>query len=345
MKSFKEICKMTQPQVKEYMKEYLVSKKYDIVNEDGFLYAKGDIPVLLIAHMDTVHKELCNTINEVDGKLSSPQGIGGDDRCGVYIIMLIAKELHCSVLLCEDEEKGGIGARKFTKAKYKCADENGKAIEKKYIDHLDVNYMIEFDRRGSNDAVFYSCDNKDFTNFVTDCTGFKFATGSYSDISTLMPAAKIAGVNLSSGYYKAHTTDEYVVYDEMVDTAATAIYLIKEKVDEPFKYVAKEYKPVKYEYYAKSKRNNNSLAPYESDAYYGCLYDMGGYNTPKHVDDGLYKIAKKDKKIEMEVIIVTLSGEEDIIFTNGDTKDECWKNLFLDNPDLCFNQIVDYDWS
>lgn len=336
MKSFKDICKMTQPEVKDYMKEYLTSKKYDVVNEDGFLYAKGDIPVLLVAHMDTVHKETCKTINEVDGKLSSPEGIGGDDRCGVYIIMLIAKELHCSVLLCEDEEKGGIGARKFTQAKYKHTDAKGKTTEKKYIENLGVNYMIEFDRKGCSDAVFYSCDNKEFTNFVTDCTGFKFATGSFSDISTLMPASKIAGVNLSSGYYKAHTTDEYVVYDEMIDTAATAIFLIKEEVDKPFKYVAKQYKPTNiYNNY------NSSLPRYERDMYYENLYDMNS----KHVDKGLYKIAKNEKLIEMEVIIVTLDGEEEIIFTNGETKDECWKNLFLDNPDLCFNQITDWNFS
>jgi len=337
MKSFIDICKMTQPEVKEYMKEYLTSRKYNVVNEDGFLYAKGDIPVLLVAHMDTVHKETCKTINEVDGKISSPEGIGGDDRCGVYIIMLIARELHCSVLLCEDEEKGGIGAKKFTKAKYKYTDSTGKTIEKKYIDNLDVNYMIEFDRKGNSDAVFYSCDNKDFTNFVTEGTGFKFATGSFSDISTLMPSSKIAGVNLSSGYYNPHSTEEYVVYDDMIDTVGAAISLIKDEVNEPFKFIAKKYEaPKKYDY----SSFNNYTPKYESEMYYGNLYNM-----PKYADEGLYKIAKKDSLIEMEAIITNEVGEEEIIFTRGETKNECWRNLFLDNPDICFNQIVDYNWS
>jgi hypothetical protein len=62
MKSFENICKMTQPEVKAYMKDYLASKKYNVVDEDGFLYAKGDIPVLLVAHMDTVHDEQCKKI-------------------------------------------------------------------------------------------------------------------------------------------------------------------------------------------------------------------------------------------------------------------------------------------
>ena len=54
MKSFGDICKMTQPEVKAYMKSFLTSKKYEPIDEDGFLYAKGDVPVLLVAHMDTV---------------------------------------------------------------------------------------------------------------------------------------------------------------------------------------------------------------------------------------------------------------------------------------------------
>ena len=222
MKTFEDICKMTQKEVKAYMHEYLTSKKYKVVNEDGFLYAKGDVPVLLVAHMDTVHKEQCKEIVKNDGKWSSPQGIGGDDRCGVFIIMNIVKKLNCSVLLCEDEEIGGVGAHKFVKAKFGDFTDTGEFVEFRYIDHLDVNYMIEFDRKGSNDAVFYSCDNKKFTNFVTDSTGFKFAYGSYSDISTLMPEAKLAAVNLSCGYYNPHQTSEYVVYDEMIDTIDAA---------------------------------------------------------------------------------------------------------------------------
>ena len=134
MKSFTDICKMSQLEVKEYAKKFLASAKYSPVVDDGFVYAKGDVPVLLVAHMDTVHKQLC-----ID----------------------IVKELKCSVLFCEDEEIGGVGARKFVKSDV--------------FDDVDVNYIIEFDRKGNNDAVFYNCDHKDFTSFVCDNTGIKEA--------------------------------------------------------------------------------------------------------------------------------------------------------------------------
>ena len=142
MKTFQDICRMTQKKVKDYMKEYLASQGYAPVSEDGFLYAKGDVPVLLVAHMDTVHKQPVKEVLHMGQKISSPQGIGGDDRCGVFIIANIVKELKCSVLLCEDEEVGAVGANKFKNTEY--------------IKSLDVNFMIEFDRKGNSDAVFYN---------------------------------------------------------------------------------------------------------------------------------------------------------------------------------------------
>lgn len=332
MKSFENICRMTQDEVKDYMKKYLKCKKYDVIDEDGFLYAKGTIPVLLVAHMDTVHKERCKEIVYENGKISSPQGIGGDDRCGVFMIMNLVKQLKCSVLLCEDEESGCIGAGKFVKATYKDGDET-----KKYIENLDVNYMIELDRKGSNDAVFYSCDNKDFINFVTDATGFKFAYGSVSDISKLMPASKLSAVNLSCGYYNAHTTSEYVMYDEMMDTIEAAKNLIMEECDGPFEYVAKKYT-------ASSNRFTNSEGNlYDGYQYYGNFLDVPTKYS-NYEDIGLANIAKNDKDLELEVTIYDESYSENVILATGETKAECWMNLFLENPTLCFNDIVDYTW-
>lgn len=345
MKTFEDICRMTQPEVKAYMKSYLISQKYNVVDENGFLYAKGTVPVLLVAHMDTVHKAQCKTINNVNGRLTSPQGIGGDDRCGVFIIANLVKELNCSVLLCEDEEKGGIGAKKFTSATYKRTDENGNEVKEKYIEHLDVNYMVEFDRKGNNDAVFYSCDNTDFIDFVEDMTNFKCSTGSFSDISILMPAAKLAAVNLSCGYYNAHTVVEYVVYDEMMDTIEAAKTLIKEKCDKPFEYVPKKYTPPTRSNY--SNYHNSSLLPYYGGNYYDNGYSYGGNlfdEVNQYKDERLANIALHDSDLELEVVVLGMDLCEETIVVTGETKAECWMNLFLENPRLCFNDIQDYSW-
>lgn len=301
MKQFVDICKMTQSQVKSYMEEYLTSKSYKVENEDGFLYAKGDVPVLLVAHMDTVHRSLPSVIRKIDGKISSLQGIGGDDRCGIFIIMNIVKNMHCSVVLCEDEEIGGVGARKFAKSPF--------------ISELGVNYIIEFDRAHANDAVFYSCDNKDFTDFVTDITGFKVAQGSFSDISAIAPAAKIAAVNLSCGYYNAHTTDEYVVYDEMMDTIAAAKELIQTECDR-FEYIPRKQSTI-------------------WDNYPSVLNSM---NTSHRVPS-----PTKDLNVEIEVVFER-DGEEDVGYGSGMTKAEAWLDFFENYSDVCFSQIVDYSF-
>ena len=171
------------------------NKLNDVVKRKGFLYAKGDVPVLLVAHLDTVYNDIPSIIcRSADGRyIMSPQGIGGDDRCGVYMILQIIKEVRCHVLFCEDEEVGGRGARAF----------EGSGLE------VDVNYIVEMDRRGNNDAVFYNCDNPEFTEFVCSF-GFREAAGSFSDISVVAPYLKTAAVNISAGYYNEHRLHEVI---------------------------------------------------------------------------------------------------------------------------------------
>lgn len=307
MKSFNEICRMTQMELKSYLHKYLAANQYKVVNDDGYLYAKGTVPVLLLAHMDTVHKNKPITINTTEGKISSPQGIGGDDRCGIYAIMHIIKEQRCSVLFLEDEEIGTIGASKFAKSKH--------------INKLDVNYMVELDRKGKEDAVFYSCDNKDFTNFITKETGFKVAYGSWSDISVVAPAARVAAVNLSVGYYNQHTTSEYVVMDEMSNTIEVVKKLVQAKCEKPFEYVARKYEP-------------------KSSYLYG--WDWGV------AENKIAKKIRKDTEIELEVLYEDWGGdeygEEQTGYGKGNTKAEAWLDFFTRHDEVCMAQVVDYSF-
>lgn len=304
MKNFTDICKMTQTEVKEYARKFLISEKYSPVVEDGFVYAKGDVPVLLVAHMDTVHKQLCTDIVDQNGRISSPQGIGGDDRCGIFMIMNIISELHCSVLFCEDEEVGGVGARKFTKSSV--------------IDDVNVNYIIEFDRKGNNDAVFYDCDNKEFEDFVCDNTGLKKNFGTFSDISVLAPALKTAAVNISCGYYNAHTVSEYVVYDEMMDIIDCAKSLIKTESDK-FIYIRKEY------------RYSGSCSSYKD----------GWYDQASLFDSKFLQSMKEDNQIELEVVWLD-KEEENVGYGHGMTKAEAWFDFFMSNPEVSVSMIEDY---
>lgn len=224
-KAFRRICTMAQKDLKEYLANRLGETHDDIYVGDGFVYAQGEFPVLLVAHLDTVHEELPKTF-EYDKRtdtLSSPEGIGGDDRCGIYMILEVIKRYNCSVLFCEDEEIGGIGAGKFVKTEL--------------ASRLKFNYIIEFDRKGHNDAVFYDCDNPEFEDFITK-DYYKTAYGSFSDISTLAPALGCAAVNLSCGYYNAHTKSEYVVMKEMSNSIREACNILKRTTEnDKFEYI------------------------------------------------------------------------------------------------------------
>ena len=248
-KSFTDICYMSQGELKDHVARELLKTHQDIYSGDGYVFAKGTFPVLLVAHLDTVHKELPHIIitDGVNGNLSSPRGIGGDDRCGVFMIFEVLKRFNCSVLFCEDEEIGTVGARKF--------------IETDLAKTLSFNYAIEFDRKGKNDAVFYDCDNEDFEEFITK-DFYKTSYGSFSDISVVAPFLKCAAVNLSCGYYNAHTTKEYVVVTEMLASINAACDILERTTEkDKFEYIEAAYN--NYGYYGSS--------------YYGGGYYYGGY--------------------------------------------------------------------
>ena len=306
---FINICKYTQEELKETLPVLLVQAGYDVQIGDGYIYAKGDVPVLLTAHMDTVHKEPIKDFYEYYEEeknrhiLSSPQGIGGDDRCGIYMILEIIKSHKCSVIFCEDEEIGGVGSKKFCNNAELVAELSG------------LNYMIELDRANDKDAVFYSCDSEKFTKFIEDNTGYKEAHGSFSDISNLAPAAGVAAVNLSCGYYNAHTTSEYVVVEEMLNT----IEVVKKLLDvecEQFEYVKKKYS----DYYG----------GYYSGYYSGRYYDGYGYgNSYNQYRSFLFQVYKDDKLQEY--------------IANGKTLTEAVGRFLMDNPTMTYNDIYDYE--
>ena len=221
--------RLTQDELKLKLKTELEVLGRETCWNNGFLYSPGTHPVLLIAHLDTFHKKLPTEFYVDDAEPKSRpggdlrckggMGIGGDDRCGVYIVMEIIRQLNCHVLFCEDEEIGRIGAEKFSRSEIR----------------PEVQFIVEFDRRGKDDAVFYDCKNEDFIKFVEQF-GFSRAEGTFSDISTIAPELKIAAVNLSSGYYEAHIDTEYIRLDEVESVIERAIPLIAD-VSKKYEYV------------------------------------------------------------------------------------------------------------
>lgn len=294
MMNFETICKMTQKELKVKLAEELTRYYDNITVADGYIYAEGNLPIMLVAHMDTVHKEPVKQIVHIDegNIISSPQGIGGDDRCGIYMILDIIKTHRCHVLFTEDEEIGGIGASKFTDSEL-CEE-----LQDQFM------YIIELDRKGNNDAVFYECDNPDFEEFIIgDESDFKFDTGSYSDIVEIAPALGVAAVNLSCGYYNAHTLQEYVNLKEMHEN----IDKVKRILDRT---TANDY----YEYIER-----------EPD-----LHDYWSWDNR----------AWTPKLMEWYILAETKEGEEYEEVFYAESPEEAVGKFLMTYPELCFNDIV-----
>lgn len=200
-----------------------LTRRYENAIHEAIKYilVPGEAPVLLVAHLDTAHLEKVETICRSSKIWMSPQGIGGDDRCGVYALVSIhekAKKKPWLLFTC-GEEIGGVGANRFIEALYK----DNELMERM----RSMKLIIELDRKGKDEAVYYNCYCPELENYITS-KGFHTDIGSYSDIVDIAPVLGVAAVNLSCGYYNAHTQHEYIVLPELEHTIKVVTEIVNE---------------------------------------------------------------------------------------------------------------------
>lgn len=224
-KLFETIAELSQEGLRKTLSNFLKRKYQKVTITKDYIYAEGTIPIALVAHMDTVFKNPPTDIyyDQTKNVMWSPQGLGADDRAGVFAILkIIQSGLRPSVIFTTDEECGALGAEAMVKA-YKDAPQEFK-------------YIIQLDRRGSNDCVFYDCANPKFEQYV-ESFGFSTAWGSFSDISVLCPAWGIAGVNLSIGYFNEHQEIETLHITPMLRTISLVKKMLKAEDIPSFEYI------------------------------------------------------------------------------------------------------------
>lgn len=162
----------------------------------------------------------------------------------------------------------------------------------------DMKVIIEIDRKGKNDAVYYDCDNPEFEAYITS-KGFKTEFGSFSDISYVAPELGTAAVNLSSGYYNAHTLHEYINREHLNATVKKVIEIVSDVVAPEFP---------KYEY------RENEMYGYLRiyDSYRGGYLDSIPDDVPAHIN-GAYDELLDFYSVEELESIRTTQGDEFIL--------------------------------
>ena len=230
LKLLEDIISLKQNELHKVMRQYLHKHYSKVKTTIDYIYAEGDIPIALVAHLDTVFPQPPEEVyyDQRKGVIFGSDGLGADDRTGIWmIIQIIRLGLRPHIILTTDEESGCVGASMLVKDEPKCP-------------FKDLRYLIQLDRRGKCDCVFYDCENQEFEEYV-EKFGFITELGSFTDISVICPEWKIAGVNLSVGYINEHTKSELLFIQPMLSTLDKVKNMLTQKEIPAFKYIPSPY--------------------------------------------------------------------------------------------------------
>ena len=223
----------------EQTRKFLITtlKKYysrdELIYTHDYIIGKGNIPIGVAAHMDTVWETSVNHevfYDERKNVMLNLNGGGYDDKVGIFMILKILESgLKPHVIFCANEEVGSLGAQQLVEDYPTCPFD-------------DCRFIIMLDRRGLVDCVFYDCENDEFVDYI-EKFGFKEAYGSFTDICTLCPVWKMAGVNLSVGYDNEHTANEKLYVAPMYATLDKVKNILTQSDEDIkyFKYVPSHY--------------------------------------------------------------------------------------------------------
>lgn len=212
----------------EYLERTLTEKGYSYKKDSlGSIYVtkvtKGNPTHLpcFVAHTDTVHhinhnlmvvqlEEDDKTIlTGIDSETLKPSGIGGDDKCGVFLCLEMLDKLdNVKVALFVSEEIGCIGSHQADTEFFK-----------------NVGYAIQYDSPKGNSMSLTLMGKKLFneksdfggkvSNLIVEHGITSWERHPYTDIWPLMEKFNFSCLNLAAGYHRYHTHNEYVVVEEV----------------------------------------------------------------------------------------------------------------------------------
>ena len=194
----------------------------------GNLYISRDFSKtqpFVCSHIDTVDESLLSKTviyDETSGILTAERdgiqcNLGADDGVGVWACLELFKQHDVSLAFFLDEEVGCIGS----------SNADSLILE-------NASYLIQLDRKGNDDIVF-----KTHNTFIASPSfmaeiiplmpkyGYKGVNGGLTDVVTLVERgiASISACNISCGYYKPHSQEEYIIIEDMNELKFTPYYL------------------------------------------------------------------------------------------------------------------------
>ena len=229
------------------IKQYIINFAFENniesnIDEKGNIYltkgsekmTQGEYYPCVVSHMDTVHKnhttliennQRLNINESEDGILTASHphtgkqtGIGGDDKCGVFVCLSLFE--HFDILkgsFFVEEEIGMLGSK-----------------EADPIFFENVGYAIQFDAPSAN-WISEVCSgvklfDEEFKTQITQVLsegGYtKFSIDPFTDVNQLAQKFDFDCLNIGCGYHDQHSDKEYVIIDEVEKSLNMGIKLI-----------------------------------------------------------------------------------------------------------------------
>ena len=213
--------------VENFCEEHNLSYSKDEMNNIFITKGVSDIYPCFIGHMDTVSPIVENkTVMELNGCLFAMNAatmdridIGGDDLNGCFICLQSLLKLDvCKVALYTNEETG-------------CTS----SFESDTSFFNDVSFGLQFDRKGNEGFVIDACgvelSTKEFQDTILPTINkyqYKFVNGGMTDVMALKEIGVTCPLaNIECGYYNPHSSDSFVVIEDVERVLLMALELVE----------------------------------------------------------------------------------------------------------------------
>jgi hypothetical protein len=348
MELLKQLYRISSPSGKEkkmrkFIKDWVNRNVADAVVEWdklGNLYVtRGESPTYpcVVAHMDQVqdpHEKDFQVFN-LNGKLygfsgckMEMRGLGADDKNGIWVALnCLAKYKVFKCAFFVGEEVGCVGS---------------EGADMTFFD--DCRWVVQCDRKGGSDLItnasWTELCSKEFVNAIQpERFGYKVTKGLMTDVMALKEnGLNVSCVNMSCGYYRPHTEEEYTVFGELQNCLDFVQWIVENVMD---------VYPHEYEYKAYGKYAFGAGSQYD---YYGFgkAWDING-GEPKPVDT--YIKERDDKRDDNGKTRAERRDEQfDQLYEDVDAYLMSWPEADITDvandlsyrfPDLSYDEIMD----
>ena len=225
----------------------------------------------IVAHLDQVQNshsrdfvalEAGDIIIGYSSKSRSQQGLGADDKNGIWVCLkCLLKYDAIKVALFVSEEVGCVGS---------------SGANMKFFN--DVRFVLQCDRRGAHDLItdasWVELCSKEFVNAIQpQLFGYKETSGLMTDVMTLKEnGLGVSCVNISCGYYEPHTDTEFTSISDLNNCLAFVEHIFDTCVEDryPHEYTytpysskyAGYYNDVYEDFYNGKSKGNSTISKY-----------------------------------------------------------------------------------